>query len=181
MPPRKSQRGRRTRTDVRSRQSANSVDDGAGCLIVLLFGLWFFGYLSFHSRERGEAISRLSSVTAELKQAETELVQLTTVLEEMKSETAELSEERKALARQVARLERVRSNIASNLDAAEGLVAPARGGRIDAARHLLFDGVPGNIVASALVALFGIVFRKQILARLKRSKSEASDAEQPGR
>jgi t-SNARE complex subunit (syntaxin) len=141
----------------------------------LIFGLWFFGYLSFHSREKGQAISRIENVTAELKEAETQLAQLTIVLEEMKSETAELTEERKALARQVARLERVRTNIAANLDAAEGLVAPARGGRIESARRLLFDGVPGNIVATAIVALFVFVYRRKIASRFRRATRNDPD------
>ena len=135
----------------RSHAGASKSDDG-GCLLLLLFALWFFGFVTFHSRERGRAIARMENVSAELQKAESQLKELSGVLTAMSYETVELTEERREVARQVARLERVRTELARSLAAAEVIVSPSQPGWLEILRRWLVESVLGNVAATVLAA-----------------------------
>ena len=132
--------------------AAGSKGDDGGCLLLLLFALWFFGFVTFHSRERGKAIARMENVSTELQKAESQLKELSDVLTAMRSETAELTEERREVGRQVARLERVRTELSATLAAADVIVKHSRPGWLEQLRRWLLDSVLGNILAAVLAA-----------------------------
>ena len=156
-------------------QTATPVGDDGGCLLLLLVALWFFGFVTFHSRERGRAIARMEHVSTELKKAESQLTELTNVLNTMRSETAELTEERRALQRQVVKLERVRTDLAASLSAAHELVNPVRPGLLETLRRWLLGNVLGSIAAAILAAPIIWYLPRLLRSALLRLRRHAAD------
>jgi hypothetical protein len=132
--------------------AANSSDD-SGCLLILLLALWYFGFVSFHSRDRGRMLNRLGDVQAELSRAQRELGQISKVIADMQSDTVLLGARRVALSRQVSQLERTRNAIAVNLDAASKAISPTQRTRWAAFWGSIFNSVAGNAAYGVLLVV----------------------------
>ena len=135
--------------------------DDVGCLLIALALAWFFGFVSFHSRDTGEAIDRIKDIRVELTKAEAQLRQLTRVVEEIKSDSAVLASRRSALEEQVTQLEETRDQIALNLEAASKLVRPSGKSRWQAFLDTIFTGALGDLLSKAILALVGLFVGKR--------------------
>lgn len=159
--------------------NASSKSDDSGCLLVLLGVLWYFGFVSFHSREKGRAIDRLEDVHVELAKAQGRLEQITKVASEIKAEASVLDARRTSLHRKVAELERTRDQIARNLDAAAKAISPQQpASRWDRLLESIFTGVIGNFVSAGLLA-FGSWFVGKRLWRARGRREGAHSGEEP--
>lgn len=140
--------------------SPRSTDD-AGCLLFLFIILWYFGFLSFHSREAGRDIRRLKDVKTQLAKAESQLSKISELLQAMKKESNFLDAQRAALQSQVSQLEASRDQLAINLRAASEAVAPSSRSRRNAFLETLFSGIIGNLLSGGLIAIGGWLIAKR--------------------
>lgn len=105
-------------------------------------------------------MSHLADLKGELSKAETQLSQLSAVLQNLKVQADSLDTQRDSLEHQVAKLEEARDRIALNLRAASKLIASPPPGRLQKIFGFLFSGVPGDIVAAAILAVVALFYRK---------------------
>lgn len=162
------------RLDRSSRKSPSQASGGDtdGCLFVLVLLLWWFGYLTFHSRERGRAIRQVNEATAQLAAARTELAALSAVIAEMRTQSSELVDERKALARQVGQLERARDDISASIGVVESIVGPIRESRIQSLLRSIRSSLPGELAGAAVIALLALAGRR-LRKRLRAQRIES--------
>ena len=153
---------------------AGSHDDG-GNLLFLLFVLWMFGFVSFHSRETGRAFKRVTELRAELSRADARLAELTNVVGEMRSQSEDLDARRESLRHQVTQLEQVRDRITVSLRADNTLVAQPETGRWQAFGATIFSGVLGNLVAAAIIAVVAWLLGQ----RAGKASTLVSDVSEP--
>lgn len=148
--------------------------------MLILLALWYFGFLSFHSREKGKAIERLADVQTALKKSQIQLAELTSVIDQMKRDASDLEtrrssleSQRAVLADQVSRLGNTRDRIALSLEAASQAVRSSSTGRVQAYTDSLFAGILGNVIAAPIVFVLGFIFGprawRAIRSRLRRS------------
>jgi hypothetical protein len=137
--------------------------------------LWYFGFVSFHSRENGRANSRLKDAKAELTQAQEQLSELTRVVQSIKVNSDSLDARRAKLQQQVAELEDARDLIASNLSAASKLVSSAPPSRLDSVLDFLFSGVPGSIIATIIVGACAWLYRRWLSGASKQAQTLSRD------
>lgn len=148
-------------SDVRRKSSscAGSGDESGFLLLVLLL-LWYFGFVTIHSRERGRAIAQIESVSAQLDSTRRELVSLSSGISELRAERDSLSDSRQALEFQVRALEQARDDVASSLATVDSLIAPIRESRAERYFRVAFSGVPGNLVAAGMIFVLGLLGRR---------------------
>jgi ABC-type transporter Mla subunit MlaD len=137
----------------------SSSGDSDGCLFVLILMLWWFGFLTFHSRERGRAIGQLNEATSQLAAARSELAELSTVIADVRTQSAELLDQRETLAGQVGQLERARDEIAASIGAAESIVGPVRESRTRNLLRSIRSSLPGELAGAAVIALLALATR----------------------
>jgi len=147
------------RKRAKTEPTVKSSDD-AGCVIILVLALWYFGFVSFHSRDTGKALDRLNDIGAELRKAEEQLSGMTVLLDMLKAQADSLGMRRAVLEQQVASLETARDSIGRNLRAASAALTPPPQNWLQKVGRVLFSGVPGNLVAAALLGLVGLLYAR---------------------
>lgn len=162
---------RRPANDGDKLSKHQSNDDGCGCAILVIALLWFFGYLSFHSRDQGKANERLSDVTAQLANAERQLAEITRITDQIKTEQGVMDAHRIVLRDQVTQLERARDEIAQSLDAASNIVDPATKNVWRSFMTTLSTGVLGELISAGLIALIAGFFGKRWGAATERKRT----------
>ena len=143
----------------KAKPAASQSDDG-GCFLLLFLALWYFGFVSFHSRETGRALERFEDLSAELSKAESKLEEMRLSVARIQIESESLAVRRTNLDEEVQRLETSRAEIALNLETAARLVAPVQPSRLRRILGLLFDGVPGGIVTAIILGAVGLLYRQ---------------------
>lgn len=145
-------------------RAAGSGDE-SGCLLLVLLLLWYFGFVTFHSRERGRSIAQLDAVSAQLGSAKSEIANLSQGIAALRIEHDSLEQRGIALATQVVALERTRDALSASLAAADSIISPARQSAVQRTIRALFSGVPGNLAAAAIVALIALLARRVMRSR----------------
>lgn len=115
--------------------------------------LWYFGFISFHSRERGRELARLGDIQVQFAKANVQLAEITKVAHEMAAQTDTLDARRATLQRQVTQLERARDQIAISLQTASNAISPPATTWYNGLLQSLFTGVLGNLISVGLLAL----------------------------
>lgn len=171
-------RGRGSRDREQATPRAANGSDDSGCLVLFILALlWYFGFVSFHSREQGRRLDRLGDVQTELARAQGELRQISKVIADMQSDTVLLGARRVALSRQVSELERTRDAIAANLDAASKAISPPQRTRWSVFWDFIYgSGFAGNAIYG--VVIFGglLLLRWYRRRRRRREGTTPEDA-----
>jgi hypothetical protein len=135
-------------------------DDGCGCLLVVLFLLWSFGFVTFHSRETGRVLEHRADLQGQLTKAESQLAEVTVLLGGIRSDLDSLGLQRERLQSQVVQLESVRDSLAVSLSAAATAIAPRPSSWWQRLFRVLFSSVPGEITAAIILLGLGYLWRR---------------------
>ena len=173
VPPHPRNQGRRASQPT---PTAKSNDDDFGCLLVVIAVLWYFGFISFHWRDKEQPAERLEEVREQLAQADSQLAKLTSVVQAIKADSSALASRRSSLEQQVAQLERARDEIASSLRAASNMVTAPAKSRWRAFWDELYTSVIGNLISALILAGLSWFGAKLLWRFFKKRKTPTSPA-----